>query len=98
MVEFSKLKKRNSLGVPPPLEEASQNLTSPEIAPVLPQAQSTPARIDGRSLRKTHRTVQFATKVTPDFDDKFRTTAARDNLIFGDLLEKMLDAYEAAKS
>lgn len=95
MADVSKLKKRNNLGAPPSFDEASQNLTSPEVAPVITQVGQ--ARIDGRSLRKTDRNVQFATKVRQVFDEKFRAVAARDKLVFGDLLEKMLDAYEAAK-
>jgi hypothetical protein len=94
MADLSKLKKRSNLGVPPSFDEASQNLASPEIAPVAPQAQNTPSRIDGRSLRKTDRNIQFATKVRQAFDQRFRAIAARDNLVFGDLLEKMLDSYE----
>ncbi|HLG63098.1 MAG TPA: hypothetical protein VKY19_14255 [Ktedonosporobacter sp.] len=98
MADLSKLKKRNSLGAPPSFEEASLNLAAPEIAPILPQPQQADSeiqRIDGRSLRKTDRNVQFATKVRQVFDERFRSIAARDNLVFGDLLEKMLDAYEA---
>ena len=32
MADLSKLKRRNTLGDPPPVEEASQNLEAPEIA------------------------------------------------------------------
>ena len=94
MANLKKLKKRTTLGAPPPIEEASRNLTAPEVAPVVPQSQSCPAHIDGRSLRKTNRTVQFATKVTPEFDDEFRAMAARKGLEFCVLLEKMLDAIK----
>lgn len=100
MADLSRLKKRNTLGEPPTIEEASQNLSSPEVAPVVtpplddkPGAPGT-ARIDGRSLRRTNRTVQFATKVTPEYDEKFRSIAAQDGLDFCVLLEKMLSAYE----
>lgn len=98
MADLSKLKKRNNLGTPPTFEEASRNLEAPEIAPVAQFAQASIAKIDGRSLRKTDRTVQFATKVKQIFDNRFRTIAVRDNLVFGDLLEKMLDAYEEKRS
>jgi hypothetical protein len=46
MADLSKLKhRRNNLGAPPPLEEASQNFKAPEVAPVLvPEAR--PPRAD----------------------------------------------------
>lgn len=111
MADLSKLKKR-SLGAPPSADEASENLTAPEIAPVPSaaivankQAIKQPARnpepeaprIDGRSLRKTHRTVQLATKVSPEYDAKLRMIAQRDGLLICELLEKSLDSYESRK-
>jgi hypothetical protein len=36
MADLSRLKRRNTLGAPPPLAEASQNLQAPEYAPVVP--------------------------------------------------------------
>jgi hypothetical protein len=109
------------LGAPPPLEEASQNLKAPEIAPVIapeaipPHAAITPlrrhqaagkgqertnhgkTRLDGRSLRKSGRTLQFATRVSWDFDDKLREIAQREGLKLVEVLERGLDAYEAAR-
>ena len=107
MADLTKLKRRNTLGPPPSLEEASQNLTAPEIVPtpelvaektVVTPASSGQGRIDGRSLRKTGRTVQLATKVSPEYDEKLRLIAQRDNLNICVLLEKSLDAYEEANS
>jgi hypothetical protein len=116
-----KLKRRTTLGAPPPLDEASQNLKAPEIAPVVaPEATAPPAavtplrkpqaaarsqeraterheRIDGRGLRKTGRTVQFANRVSWEFDDKLREIAQRDGLKLVEVLERGLDAYEAAR-
>jgi hypothetical protein len=121
MANLSKLKRRNTLGAPPPLEEASQNLSAPEVAPVVaPQATPPRAtatlprkpyragnehetvndrreRIDGRGLRKTGRTVQFANRVSWEFDDKLRHIAQRDGLKLVEVLERGLDAYEAAR-
>ena len=37
-------------------------------------------RIDGRSLRRTGRTLQLATRVSWEFDDKLRRIAQRDGL------------------
>jgi hypothetical protein len=107
MANLAKIKRRNKLGTPPSFEEASQNLTAPEIvhtpAPVArsettldSSSKDGEERIDGRSLRKTGRTVQFATRVSPEYDYKFRSIAVRDNLEFCVLLEKCLDAYEQA--
>ena len=52
---------------------------------------------DGRSARRTGRTVQFATRVTPDFDERFRDVAERDGLLHVELLEKSLAAYENSR-
>ena len=121
MADLSKLKRRTTLGAPPPLEEASRNLSAPEIAPVVapeptpPPAAVTPlrrpqtvgkgqeranygqARLDGRSLRKSGRTLQFATRVSWEFDDKLREIAQRDGLKLVEVLERGLAAYEAAR-
>lgn len=91
MANLSKLKK-GRLGSPPPQEEASGNLQAPETAP---EPTATPRRgRDFRARRRTHRTVQFATRVSPDFDEKIRRLAARDDLMLAEILEKAVDAYE----
>ena len=117
MADVSKLRRKSTLGAPPPLEEASQNLDAPEIAPAAtpevvrlpipvnaqsPKAQASsavtrPPRIDGRSLRKTDRTVPFASRVTPEFDAQLRQIAARDGLKLVEVLEKALALYEAKR-
>ncbi len=96
MAEFKKIAKRR-LPPPPPPEDASTTLQEPEVAP----AAVTPARtvseqrkIDARTLRKTGRTIQFATRVTEKFDRQFRAVAKRDNLMLATLLELALEAYE----
>jgi hypothetical protein len=122
MADLSKLRRRNTLGAPPPLEEASQNLQAPEIAPVMeppaevprraavplqepastqedatPQPPYQQLRIDGRSLRKTGRTLQLATRVSWEFDEKLRHIAQRDGLKLVEVLERALEAYEEAR-
>jgi hypothetical protein len=111
MADLSKLKRRSTLGAPPPLAEASSNLDAPEVAPPpapeMPpaaaiSAPSSPAERgrlarDGRSARRTGRTVQFATRVTPEFDERFRIIAERDGLLHVELLEKALAAYESSQ-
>jgi hypothetical protein len=122
MADMTKLRRRGSLGAPPPAEEASPNLQAPETAPAtappepaaaLPSApmprspQPDPQRAgigqgthprDGRSARRTGRTLQFATRVSPEFDQRLRDIAERDRLLLVEVLEFALDAYEAARS
>jgi hypothetical protein len=110
MADLTKLKRRSSLGAPPSPEEASGNLAAPEVAPaqvLAPQKSVTPttaqpirgrSRIDGRSLRRTGRTVQFATRVSLDFDERLRHLAQREGLKLVEVLERALDAYEASSS
>lgn len=108
MADLSRLKRRrNTLGAPPPLEEASHNLAAPETAPVAAHVASVRPvvtaqtegrqRSDGRSMRRTGRTLQFATRVSMDWDDKLRMIAERDGLKFVEVLERGLDAYEVLK-
>ena len=99
MADLSKLKKkrRSSFGPPPTVDEASPNLTAPESAPMpspVPVHHDHP-RIDGRTLRRTNRTIQFATRVTPEFDTRLRQIAARDGLLLVEVLERALEAYES---
>ena len=105
MADLSKLKRKSSLGEPPPLTEASANLDAPEIAPqaVAPSAQARRpvfqakgenATKDGRSARRTGRTVQFATRVSLQFDERVREIAQREGLLLVEVLERALDAYE----
>ena len=109
MTDLTKLKRRNTLGAPPTPEEASRNLAAPEIAPVHPRSANVQklneprkaihhqSRIDGRSLRRTGRTVQFATRVSLDFDDRLRRIAQRDGMKLVEVLERALEAYEASR-
>jgi len=106
MADVAKLKKTNRLGPPPSVAEASTNLTAPEVAPVAPAiapAQAAPVandyhRRDGRSARKTNRTLPLALRVTQAFDEKLRDVAARDGLLLVEVLERALDAYEAQRA
>lgn len=106
MADLTKLKRKGSLGAPPPIAEASTNLDAPELAPLIQSdplpRQSAPQRRegehgqDGRSARRTGRTLQFATRVSPEFDARVRALAARDGLLLVEVLERALDAYERA--
>jgi hypothetical protein len=109
MADFSKLKQRRTLGAPPPPTEASTNLAHPEdllaeqgLKPPPPQADIQPSRedlgrfdrLDGRSLRRSNRIVQFATRVTPEFDRRIREIARDEHLLIVEVLERALEAYE----
>lgn len=97
MADVSKLRKKG-LGAPPPMEEASPNLSAPEAAPLQTTDISPAPRIDGRSARRSNRTLQFATRVSPEFDGRIRAIAARDQLMLVEVLELALDAYERDRS
>jgi hypothetical protein len=102
MVDVSKLK-RKGLGAPPSIEEASQNLAAPENAPA-PAPTTAPKQAvepgwsqDGRTARASGRTLQFATRVTPEFNQRIRAAAQRDGLLLVEVLERALDAYENSR-
>lgn len=101
---------RSRLGIPPPPDEARTDLTleppptalasdnsslatqgsqHPEMSP------SRANRMDGRTMRRSGRTVQFATRVSPDFDERIRRIAMRDGMLLVEVLERALDTYEA---
>lgn len=94
MADLSKLMKKR-LGAPPPLEDTADLLKAPEVAPLAPASPAAHRRgEDGRSARRTGRTLQFATRVSEEFDARFRNVAKRDGLLLAQLLEKALEAYE----
>ena len=123
MADFKNLKRHNTLGAPPPIDEASDNLSAPETAPAPPpaapaappeKAQTAPRRAkraalapiaieqgrghrDGRSLRRTGRTLQLATRVSPEFDARLRAIAEREGMLIVEVLEEALDAYESKR-
>lgn len=50
-------------------------------------------RMDGRTMRRTGRTLQLATRVTPEFDDALRTIALDEGLLIVEVLERSLGLY-----
>jgi hypothetical protein len=105
MADISKLKKMRGLDEPPSAEEARVDLAPVvEQEPPRPIAQARPSapispsvplpRIDARSLRRSGRTVHFATKVTPAFDNRVRELAAETGDMLTEILEKALAALE----
>lgn len=96
MADVSKLK-RKGLGTPPPPEDIATSLAAPEIAPAAPEPTSVNEpyiRRDGRSARKTNRTLALATRVTPDFDKEIRDIAEREGILLVEVLERALEAYK----
>jgi hypothetical protein len=88
--------------------KAPETAPSPPVAPRLPvkappkSESGAPAGEgarprDGRSARRTGRTLQFATRVSPEFDQRLRDIAAREGRLLVQVLEDALDAYEQSK-
>ena len=73
-----------------------QIVANPEPAPSSATGTPTtrPARLDGRTMRRSGRTVQFATRVSPEFDERVRQIAMRDGMLLVEVLEHALEAYE----
>lgn len=102
MADISKLKKTKSprLGPPPSMDEASKNLLAPEVAPssvnveISSQSATASRRRDGRSMRRTGRTVNFATRVSQEFDGRIREIAEQKGLMLVEVMEQALAAYE----
>jgi hypothetical protein len=91
MADASKLKR---LGAPPPLEEARSDLipAPPPPSPAPVAAEPPPGedyeRIDGRSLRKTGRTLPFSTRINADVDKLIRRLAAKHKLLIAEVIER----------
>src|SRR4051812_21737162 len=82
--KLNKLKKVKK-NMPTPPQEASQNLQQVAI----PYQRTT----DGRYFRRTGRTIQFTTRVTPDYDSIIRQIAHQEGILLVEVLEKSLVAY-----
>ena len=87
MNDWQKLKKRK-LEAPPTLAETTSHLQMPEVIG---------GKVDKRTLRKTGRTEQFATRVNKEWLEKIRGISERENLKLVEVLEKSLECYEKHK-
>lgn len=112
MADFGSLKKsKTGIAAPPPPEAAGDNTKAPETAPAgptfptppkppprppVPPAPPAQKLRDGRSLRKTGRTHQFATRIKEETHGKMYDLAARDQITLGELIERAVDAYDRA--
>ncbi len=92
---------------PPPLDAAGDNLRAPEVAPPPEKEPDAPAQddpsaafaaIDGRSLRATGRTHQFATRIKIETHNDMKRLASRDRISMAELIERALDSYKKATS
>ncbi len=104
--------RRSGLGAPPPQDEARIDLAPEPPRAALSSTRSAtaaqpprrteaaapqPGRMDGRTMRRSGRTVQFATRVSPEFDERIRQIAMREGMLLVEVLESALDAYEASR-
>lgn len=106
MADVSKLRSKRpcGLGSPPGPDDVATSLNAPELAPAVQVTNVKPVvgensdepyvRRDGRSARKTNRTLAFATRVTPEFDKEVRDIADREDLKLVEVLEKAVEAYK----
>jgi len=84
MNDWQKLK-RHKLETPPTLTETISNLQLPEVIG---------EKVDKRTLRKTGRTEQFATRVSKEWLEKIKEIARKENLKLVEVLERLLESYE----
>lgn len=104
MAEIQKrAKPRSPLGMPPSPAETRGNLLEPEVAPssattlaAKSQKRTQPketGKVDGRTLRRTGRTVQFSTRVHPDFKTDIHRIAKATGKKYNEILEESLALY-----
>lgn len=79
-------KREGRLGTPPAPSSVKNNLDQPET---LLQAPS-----DGRSLRATGRTEQFATRLTPGIRKRIKEIALREDSTMGEVIERAIAMYD----
>ncbi|MEG7978349.1 MAG: hypothetical protein NY202_00010, partial [Mollicutes bacterium UO1] len=73
--------------MPEPSKEVSENLRQIEI-PYVRQYRP-------RYTQRTGRVVQFATRVTPEFDNEIRAIGSQESIHLAEVLERMLLIYQA---
>jgi hypothetical protein len=78
MNDWVKSIKRKGLGNA--TQEVSENLKSPELAPI--------------DKRFTGRTQQLGLRVKPEFTKRLKMLAAEENVFLIEILERALDCYE----
>jgi hypothetical protein len=96
--------KRHSLPAPPIDGNPALEAPPPAIKAVAVQAPTAsepvadrPRRLDGRSLRATHRTAQINLKVTAETRDAFLRIAERRGILMAELFEEAVRLLEDSK-
>lgn len=88
----------NAPEIAPVASTVEPNASQTETAPQQPESPQKDTEVytrrDGRSARKTNRTLAFATRVTPAFDQEIRDIADREGLKLVEVLEKAVEAYK----
>lgn len=85
---------RPSLGEPPAPTDVRGDLAEPETAPARREVASPATRpVDGRTLRRTGRTEQFATRVHPDFRHELAAVARATGKRYNEILEESLTLF-----
>ncbi|KLL03385.1 MAG: hypothetical protein MRERV_42c003 [Mycoplasmataceae bacterium RV_VA103A] len=84
--EWTKLKSRKKNITTEPPQEASTNLRQIE----LPYTRNYRPRL----MKRTGRVVQFATRVTPEFDKWIRDIVQKENVYLAEVLERMMLVYQ----
>lgn len=79
---------------PPAPADIRGNLEQPELAPAATSRAKPADHIDGRRLRATGRTVQFATRVHPDWKAELDALARQTGKLYVELLEDALAALK----
>jgi hypothetical protein len=92
VADFSTLKKKSKFGPPPSANDVRDNLALPES-----HENEQNNLIDGRSLRKTGRTHQLATRVTYDFYREVKQLSLDENIKIAELLERAIRLYQNSK-
>lgn len=75
------------------IREVSEKNEFPSRAPVKKAVAKSPVQ---QRRRRTGRNVQFNIKATPETVARFTAVADKHNLVFGELLDRALDAFEKA--
>ena len=90
-----------SAGLVAPIENPRRESTpipaQPTARRVLSEQAVEAPRLDGRTMRRSGRTIQFSTKVSPEFDLRIRQIAMRDGLMLTEVMERALEAYESGR-
>ena len=81
---------------PPVQREAIRQVSEANNFPSRAPEPAKPIMASQQRRRRTGRNVQFNIKATPETIARFTALADREGLVFGELLERALDAFERA--